>query len=164
MKYCDNLTSVIIPETVTEMGVSIFQQSRALTTAGPLGSGCAIEFGWMEEIPANAFMDHIHLEQVELPDSIRTIGEKAFLKCSALTCVELPRMLDTIGSQAFEQSGLTAVTIPNSVTTIESEAFESCPLTRLTLGDAVESIGYAAFRYCDELLSVTMPASLGEIE
>ena len=66
MKYCDSLTSVTIPETVTEMGVSIFQQSRALTTAGPLGSGCAIEFGWMEEIPANAFMDHIHLEQVEL--------------------------------------------------------------------------------------------------
>ena len=164
MKYCESLTSVTIPGSVEEMGVSVFQQSRLLTTAGPITGTYAIEFGWTQTIPDKAFSDHIHLEQVTLPNSITAIGEKAFLKCSGLTSVTLPRELKTISNLAFEQSGLTSVTIPDKVVRIESEAFEYCPLTSVTLGKALTGIGYAAFRNCDELTAVSMPDSLEDIE
>ena len=160
MKYCSSLVSVTIPGTVTEMGVSVFEQSPLLTTAGPASGDYAIKFGWTQTIPANAFMDHRHLERVVFPGGIRTIGEKAFLKCSGLTGVSLPRNLESLGSQAFEQTGLTSVALPGNLVTVGSEAFESCPLTSVTFGSSVTEIGYAAFRNCDSLTNVVLPESL----
>ena len=62
-----------------------------------------------------------------IPNSVTTIGERAFLVCSGLTEVIIPNSVTTIGVDAFYHcTGLKAVTIGNSVTTIDWWAFDSC--------------------------------------
>ena len=52
---CSSLTSIELPDSVTSMGYSAFEDCTNLKTAGPIGSGSNIEFGWTSSIPSNAF-------------------------------------------------------------------------------------------------------------
>ena len=69
----------------------------------------------------------------------------------------IPNSVTSIGSRAFYNcKGLTSVTIPNSVTSIGSSAFRSCTgLKSVTIGSGVANIGYGAFYKCIDLTSVT---------
>ena len=62
-----------------------------------------------------------------IPNSVTSIGNRAFEYCSGLTSVTFPNSVTSIGYFAFKGcSGLTSVTIPNSVTSIDYEAFSDC--------------------------------------
>ncbi|MBO4939081.1 MAG: leucine-rich repeat protein [Oscillospiraceae bacterium] len=163
MKYCKNLAHVTLPSTIQEMGGSTFFGSDLLTSAGPIGSGCAIEFAWTEHIPTGAFDSHTALSEVILPETLKTIGDNAFLDCFALASIELPDGLVSIGQQAFEETALTAVVIPDSVTEMGAEAFQYCPLTELKLSENLTVIPSTAFSYCDELTAVVIPEAVTEI-
>ena len=64
---------------------------------------------------------------VTIPNSVTSIGKKAFYECSGLTSVTIPNSVTSIGNRAFQYcSGLTSITIPNSVKSIGSSAFEYC--------------------------------------
>ena len=52
---CSSLTSVTIPNSVTTMGHSAFEGCSNLKTAGPIGGGYNIEFGWEDSLPTYAF-------------------------------------------------------------------------------------------------------------
>ena len=68
---------------------------------------------------------------VEIPNSVTIIGEKAFTECKTLV----------------------SVTIPNSVKSIENNAFSFCTsLKEITLPNSVTSIGDWAFFYCTGLV------------
>lgn len=41
------------------------------------------------------------LEEIELPSTIKTIGDKAFQFCEKLKEIELPKGLETIGNDSF---------------------------------------------------------------
>ena len=67
------------------------------------------------------------VKSVVLPEGLTSLGDFAFMDCTALTEVELPESLETIGKSAFRCcSSLTAVTIPASVTEIGKAAFVYC--------------------------------------
>ena len=78
--------------------------------------------------------------------SVTSIGDWAFMDCSALTSITIPNSVTSIGYAAFYGcSGLTSITIPNSVTSIGDEAFEDCSaLTSVTVPSHAK-IGYNAF-------------------
>ena len=62
-----------------------------------------------------------------IPNSVTTIGERAFRYCSGLTSVTIPNSVTSIGKWVFSGcSGLTSVTIPNSVKAIGEMAFSGC--------------------------------------
>lgn len=88
----------------------------------------------------------INVTSVTIPNSVTTIGEKAFNR-TGLTSVTIPNRVTTIGKMAFEQTGLTSVTIPDSVTSIGTRAFCNTSLTSITIPDSVTSIGEKAFGY-----------------
>ncbi|MET2999588.1 leucine-rich repeat domain-containing protein, partial [Flavobacterium psychrophilum] len=68
---------------------------------------------------------------VTIPNSVTTIGDGSFARCSGLTSVTIPNSVITINRGAFFScSGLTSVTIPNSVTTIRENAFAGCSSLR----------------------------------
>ena len=112
-----------------------------------------------------AFVNCSALTSVTIGNSVTSIGVGAFNGCSSLTSVTIGNSVTSIGSQAFYYCvSLTSVTIPNSVTIIEYEAFYSCSsLTSVTIGNSVTSIGEGAFFYCSSLTSVTIGNSVTSI-
>ncbi|MCD7886272.1 MAG: leucine-rich repeat protein, partial [Clostridiales bacterium] len=84
--YCMSLTSVTIPDSVTSIGSYVFSHCTGLTSAGPIGGGYSIEFGWTESIPSYAFYD-CSVTSVTIPDSVTSIGSYALYNCSSLNDV-----------------------------------------------------------------------------
>ena len=142
-QYCNNLTSIIIPEKVTEICYFAFYDCNNLASVTIPDSVTAIG-SW-------AFDGCSSLESVVIPDSVTSIGMGAFQDCSNLASVTIPDSVTSIGGSAFENcSSLASVTIGNSVTSIGGSAFENCSsLTSVTIPDSVTSIGQRAF--CDNL-------------
>ena len=100
-----------------------------------------------------------------IPNSVTSIGDRAFSGCSGLTSVTIPNSVTHIEDYAFSGcSGLTSVNIPNSVTSIGEGAFNRCSgLTSVTIPNSVTSFGEYAFYYCYSLTSVTIPNSVTSI-
>jgi hypothetical protein len=116
-------------------------------------------------IGERAFYGCRGLTSIEIPNSVTSIGEAAFNCCSGLTSIEIPNSVTSIGEYAFaECTGLTSVTIGNSVTSIGEGAFYGCTsLTSITIPNSVTSIGEGAFYGCTSLTSVTIPNSVTSI-
>ena len=91
-----------------------------------------------------------------IPNSVTSIGEKAFVDCTNLTSVTIPNSVTNIENGAFSDcTGLTNVTIPNSVTDIGERTFWGCTnLTNVTIPDSVKDIEGNAFSYCTSLMNI----------
>ena len=169
---CSSLTKITIPASVTGMGAGAFWGCTGLTSAGPIGGGYNIEFGWTTEIPDFAFDRCSSLTKITVPASVTKIGRFTFSECTGLTSAgpigggydyefgwttEIPK-------NAFAGSGLTSVTIPDGITSIGYSAFIGCSsLTSVTIPDGVTSIESNAFYGCSGLTSVTVPGSVTSI-
>ena len=169
---CSSLTKITIPASVTGMGAGAFWGCTGLTSAGPIGGGYNIEFGWTTEIPDFAFSGCSSLTKITVPASVTKIGRFTFSECTGLTSAgpigggydyefgwttEIPK-------NAFAGSGLTSVTIPDGITSIGYSAFIGCSsLTSVTIPDGVTSIESNAFYGCSGLTSVTVPGSVTSI-
>ena len=112
-----------------------------------------------------AFEDCNNLTSIIIPDNVTSIGNYAFWRCSHLSSVTLSEGLTTIKGYAFaECPELTSITIPNSVTTIEMSAFEGCEgLKSVTLEEGLTEITLSAFKGCTSLKSITIPDSVTRI-
>ena len=93
--------------------------------------------------------------------TVTSIGNGAFMYCSALTSVDLPNAT-SIGNDAFSRAmftidhALTTVNLPNA-TSIGSNAFEGCrALISIDIPN-VTSIGSNAFGDCRTLTSIDLP-------
>ena len=178
---CGSLTNIEIPNSVTNIGDSAFVSCRSLTSITVDsnnanykdidGNLCSkdgtilIQYAIGKtattfEIPNSvisigdrAFELCDGLENIEIPNSVISIGALAFRGCSSLTSIEIPNSVTSIGVSAFEMcDGLESVLIPNSVTSIGSYAFFYCRgLTNIVIPNSVTSIGKSAFWACDNL-------------
>ena len=159
---CRGLTSVTIPNSVTSIGSGAFDGCGGLTSVhiSDIVAWCKISFDDFYSNPlVNAhhlFLNGSEVKNLVIPNSVTSIGDRAFQSCSGLTSVTIPNSVTSIGNQAFYNcSGLTSVTIPNSVTFIGYQAFQSCSgLTSVTIGSGVERINQQAFAGCKELKDV----------
>ena len=165
-RNCTSLTSITIPESVTDIGSYIFQGCSGLETAGPLGSGSNIEFGWTSEIPGRAFARCVGLTSIIIPDTITNIGARSFQNCTSLTNLVIPDSVRTIGDYAFNAcTSLTSIIIPDSVTSIGSFVFSGCRnLTSVTIPSSVITIGNHSFQNCSALKTAGPIGSGSNIE
>lgn len=103
------------------------------------------------------------LEEIDLPDGIRKIGEGAF-SFTPITKINLGNKITEIGDFAFTNTQLIEVTIPDGVKVIGKEVFQGCgELTSVKLGKNVEAIGDYAFSLCESLTALTLPSKLKTI-
>ena len=101
------------------------------------------------------------VSEVQLPDTLQSIGLYAFYSCDNLTSIDLPLGLSSIGAYGFYGSGLTELYIPETMSEISSNCFQNCRnLSSITLPDTVRKLNYDAFSGCTALKSVTMPIDL----
>ena len=153
---CDSLTSITIPDSVTSIGEGAFRYCDSLRSVyiNNITKWCEIDFASYYANPlynrANLYLNGTLVTELIIPDSVKSIGEKAFSGYPSLTSITIPNSVTSIGSSAFyECSSLTSITIPNSVTSIGSSAFYDCDkLSSITIGNSVTSIGSLAFAYC----------------
>ncbi len=87
------LISVAIPDTVTILGPSTFQECTALQR---------VQFGGVTQIQDSAFGWCKSLQKLDLPEGLTEIGPFAFRECAGLTDLFLPRSLTSIDARAFD--------------------------------------------------------------
>jgi len=124
---CFNLTSIIIPSSVTNIGDRAFSDCSSLTSITiPTG---------VTSINSYVFNGCSSLTSITIPTGVAFIGYNAFFGCSSLTNITIPMGVATILSYVFAGcSSLTSITIPSSVDFIDEAAFSGCRgLTSITL-------------------------------
>jgi len=94
---------------------------------------------------------------------ITAVGDMALMGCS-LQEIELPETIDSIGKQAFENCGdLESVVLPNCITVLPEACFSFCmSLSEVILPQHLKSIGKDAFSGC-AMSTVTIPAEVTSI-
>jgi len=121
----------------------------------------------MTSIGDRAFYNINSLESITIPDSIKNIGQEAFYDCSSLKMVDLPKHLEIIGDYAFGncKSLITVMLKGSSQTVIGSHSFAYCTsLTYFETGtNSISVIGDSAFYECTSLQDIIMSTTLKEI-
>ena len=126
---CTELTSIDIPNSVTEIGQEAFANCPGLTSI-------VVESGnprFDSRNNCNAIIETTDntliagCKNTIIPNSVTKIGNFAFERCGSLTSIVIPNSVTSIGHYAFYCcDSLTSVDIPNSVIEIGYGVFESC--------------------------------------
>ena len=190
---CSSLTSMTIPDSVTEIGANPFPRSglQSITLSldnptfavvdgalvrkadntllsyfcGRQDAAYTIPQGILA-IGDNAFAYVDSLQSITIPDSVTSIGHSAFLFCRGLTDVTIPDSVTSIGNSAFSDcSSLATVTLPASISEISDHLFFACDvLSSVNIPDSVTRIGESAFASCDQLHTIDIPDSVTIID
>lgn len=140
-----SVKEVILPDTVTSIGICAFQDCKNLTTIKGTGN--------VTQIGNYAF---IRCEQLASFDSTNatTIGQEVFRECKNLQKFVIAEGTTQIAAGAFYASGLLEVTLPSTCKEIGVNAFRETLLTEITIPDECLSIENGAFMDCNSLVSV----------
>ncbi len=115
----------------------------------------------VEVIASGAFAFNEHLKTIAL-GSVREIGERAFLNCTALSGVSLPGTVETVYKEAFSGcAALATLEIAEGVQIFGENTFAGCTaLARVEFPEGMKEIGRACFSGCTALTYVSFPASM----
>ena len=123
------ITSVTIPDTVTQIGASAFSGCEQLQSI-TLHDGITL-------IENSAFQYCSKLLSVTLPARLEKIESWTFNSCSSLKSITLPQTLQCLADYCFYNcKKLTSVTIPSRVSRIGKAAFQLCPSLQSIFCDA----------------------------
>ena len=102
------------------------------------------------------------LEDIVFPESLKSIGEKAFLAMENLKEFTIPNTITTIGDGAFRDCiNLKSVDIECNIIEIPEGMFYNCiSLNSILLPEDITSIGAYAFMRCEKLTEITIPSKV----
>lgn len=147
----------------------LFTADKKTLLAYPVGSNTlsyTIPEG-TEVVGDYAFLNALHLTEVNFPSTLKTIGDYSFHKVVMLESVELGQSLESIGKYAFANCvSLETVKIPdNTIEIIPDGAFTCCDgMFDFKVPYGVKSIGEEAFRESAYLVYIEIPETVTEIK
>lgn len=170
---------IILPTTITSIGRGAFYNCKKLFALHNLEKCIGLE-----KIEREVFYGCEYFIDLNLPESIKEIGDYAFYKCTYLYRFSLPSRLESIGDYAFYAClnlspsipdsvthigecaflgcySISQVVIPSRVTRIENWSFSQCAnLEEIAIPEGVNFIGEYAFYLCEALDSVNIPSTV----
>ena len=166
---CSGLTSITIPDSVTSIGDHAFYNCLTSITVSENNKYFSSLNGVLFNKDKTELITYpIGNERTEytIPDSVTSIGNFIFYNCSSLTSITIPDSVASIGNSAFYNcSSLTNIKLPDVIDIISGNTFRDCSsLLNIIIPDSVTSIKECAFYNCSNLTSITIPDSVASIE
>lgn len=169
--YCTNIESVVLPDTITEIGWDAFANCRKLKKVyiSDLTAWCNIRFEGDWATPfcngADLYLNNELVKDLVIPDDVTKIPMSAFQR-SNISSVTLPSSVERIYYGAFTYcNSLERVVFNEGLTSIDGFAFSWCEsLEEVALPEGFKNIGHCAFLSCSGLVSVTLPSSVESID
>ena len=155
---CDKLTSIKLPDSITEIGDWAFTRCSQLKDINlPKNLKC---------IGGYAFHNCSQIEALSIPTSVTTIGMMAFDNCISLRELDIPNSVQSIERAAFLGcTSLMKVHLPEGLERIDGFLFDGCTsLSEVNVPEGVNYIGQAAFRNCINLPALQLPQGLTVID
>lgn len=130
-------------------GITIYGLSEdSQNYAGNVCVPSAIEGIPVIKISDGAFMNSA-ISSITLPDSIVTIGQRAFYECSNLQAITIPNNVEVIRPYTFFGcTALNTITSPDSLKYVAINACEGCAITSFYIPATTEYIYENAFNNC----------------
>ena len=175
---CDALTSVIMHDSVSDIGSNAFSGcinltqvsfSDSLWTIGVSSFQNCINMvpsrfpSKVQYIGTGAFEQCKALD-IDMPQNVAVIENDAFRGCSNLRKAMLPDNLTNIGTSAFmDCTRLDSVSIGNRITNIRPNVFKNDTALRyISLGGAIQQISNSAFDNCNNLETTNYTGTIGK--
>lgn len=141
--HCDELTDVVIPNSVSNIGVSAFDKTPWLSgwkaNAGGDGDFLIVGDGILLAYRGKG-------GEVSIPNSVKKIGSEAFRGLSSVKSVQIPDSVTEIGEGAFQDCDkLERIEGGEGLEKICDRAFAGCPVSSVYIGPRVKQIGLRAF-------------------
>lgn len=160
---CKSITSVSLPDSVTKVGKRAFYNcSNIESFSGKFSSAdgrCLVVGDCLYTYAMGS--DAV---EFTIPDGVVRIGEDAFYNCNTIS-ITIPKSVIYIGNNAFcGCSGelLVNCNIPDASSSSDG-AFYGSNFTKVTINEGVSIVGRYAFYRCNNIASVTIPASVTSI-
>lgn len=137
-RYCTNLISLEMPESVTSIGRYAFDGCTHLSQINvPEG---------VSYIGSYAFYGCSSLKTFKLPSELKVIGEDIFMNCTGLESITIPDNVTHIGPSAFYNCiNLGEVTLPIALTNVGKSAFYNCSGLKRVNCSSLESMCYITY-------------------
>jgi len=149
---CSNLSTIVIPTTLTNIGDGVFQGTGLRSIALPTS---------IKSIGVGAFASCGRLTSASLPAGLTNIGDFAFAQATNLATITIPSSVSRIGAGAFSNcTQLTTAALPNGVVQIGASAFHGTALRSANIPASARGLGAGAFRNAASLSNVVLPATL----
>lgn len=188
---CTALKHVTLPKDLKEIPVSCFQDCALSEISFPVG---------LEEIGEKAFHSEYYsigdnkrsdqsFTKIDIPNSVKRIGDSAFNGCLKLKEIKLPDALDFMGMNVFYETAWldsqpdgfvtlgnilygykgdmtegTKLSVPSGIRYLASRCFHRQKnLAEIVIPDGVKLIGEGIFGSCSSLEKIRLPADMTEI-
>lgn len=171
-----NVTTVVLNKQKVSLGEGVFENSALQS----------LEFGEasVDGIPARAFAGS-SLQAIDLPSTVRTIGDEAFAECKGLRTIAISGV-DSMGSRVFKDctalteaklsalselgeetfvgaTSLKTVTFDDGATTTGEWTFKETAVKEVVFGKNITEISRGVFYGVTSLTEITLPENVRSI-
>lgn len=157
---CTNLTSIIIPDTVTTL--NRFGVAVKSSWSGFVGGIANVVIPTSVRVLGGQALAWMPMtgQDINLPN-LTSIGQHAFRCCGMSNVVNLGHVTSLGGDYAFNNcTNLKTVVLPSTLTSVQAAAFAGCTaLTTITCyATTPPTLGNNAFQNCSKLTNIYVPA------